>query len=241
MVHHRGLQAREREVELGRHRAREPDRVRVARRGETVDDGTARVAEAEEPCDLVERLARRVVDRLARDSIPAVILHHDEERVTAGDEEHDDRRLERRFLQPRRVQMRFQVVDADVRQVGRERQRLRRTHSDEEGAGEPGPVACRDRVDAVQVGSRFDERLLHDLVDELDVRATCDLRDDAAEARMEIHLAGHNGRSHDAAVVDDRGGGLVARRLDAEDAGRHQRSMTVSLGRPCSMPSSNDV
>ena len=47
------------------HRTRECDRVRVAFAGEAFDLRAAGILEPEQACDLVERLARRVVARLA--------------------------------------------------------------------------------------------------------------------------------------------------------------------------------
>ena len=50
--------------------------------------GPARIAEPEEARDLVERLARGVVDGLAHDPVPAVVLHHDDHGVAAGHDQH---------------------------------------------------------------------------------------------------------------------------------------------------------
>ena len=75
-----------------------------------------------------------------------------------------------------------------------------------------------DRVDVGEVDARFDERLRDDVVDELDVRAARDLGHDAAEAGVQVGLARHDRRPHDAPVLDHRRRGLVARRLDPEDA-----------------------
>ena len=79
-----------------RSRARRPciargnaDRLRVAVERRPIDRRTARVAEVEEPCDLVERLAGGVVDRLAEQPVPAVVLHLDEHRVPARHQQHD--------------------------------------------------------------------------------------------------------------------------------------------------------
>ena len=61
--------------------------------------------------------------------------------------QHRERRLEVGLFEPRRVEVGFEVVHADVGQVGRERERLRRAHADEQRAREPGPVARGDRVE----------------------------------------------------------------------------------------------
>ena len=113
---------------------------------------------------------------------------------------------------------------------------------DEQRAREPRTVTRGDGVEGTQLHARLDERLLDHLGDELDVGPAGDLGDDAAEARMEIDLARHHRRAHHAAVFDDRGGGLVARRLDPEDAHQARRSSTtVSPGSPRSMESSSSV
>ena len=76
-VEERGLDPREGEVEPGHARDRERERLGVAHAGEGVDRGAARVAEAEQPRALVERLAGCVVERrpeplrTTRDSLTA--------------------------------------------------------------------------------------------------------------------------------------------------------------------------
>ena len=67
----RGLEPREAEVVRARGAcAREPGRRRCVPRG-GADGGAARIRQAEQPPDLVERLARRVVDRLAQEACTA--------------------------------------------------------------------------------------------------------------------------------------------------------------------------
>ena len=68
------------------------------------------------------------------------------------------------------------------------------------------------------------------VVDELDVGAARDLGHDPTEARVQVDLARHHRRAHDAAVLDHRGRGLVARRLDPEDAHQVRRSSHDGLG-----------
>src|SRR5262249_48033981 len=95
-----------------------------------------------------------------------------------------------------------------------------------------------DRVEAAQLRAGLDERLGDDLGDELDMGAARDLGHDAAVPRVPVDLARNHRCAHDPAVVDHRGGGLVAGRLDAED-GRHplRGSKTVSPGMSASIES----
>jgi hypothetical protein len=55
-------------------------------------------------------------------------------------------------------------------------------------------------------------------VDGLDVGAAGDLRDHAAVDAMDVDLGVNDVRKNGPAVLDDGRGGLVAGRLDAEDA-----------------------
>ena len=86
----------------------------VAGHGEPVDRGAAGIAETEEPRDLVEGLARCVVDGLAEHAVAAVVVHHDRQGVPARDDERHERRLERRVLEQRRVHVRLVMVHAHV-------------------------------------------------------------------------------------------------------------------------------
>ena len=75
-------------VARSRHPAGEPDRGAVAPRGHPVDDGPARVAEAEKPRDLVIGLSGGVVDRRPQfgDRLGQG-PHVQELRVSAGDQQ----------------------------------------------------------------------------------------------------------------------------------------------------------
>ena len=56
-----------------------------------LDRRSARVTEAEQPPDLVERLARSIVDGLAEQPVGQVVAHLGEEGVAAGHDERDER------------------------------------------------------------------------------------------------------------------------------------------------------
>ena len=92
---------------------------------------------------------------------------------------------------------------------------------DDQRAREARTVDRGDNVDVGEADARFDERLRDDVVDDLDVRAARDLGNDAAEPGVQVRLARHDRRPHDATVLHHGRRGLVTRRLDPEDAG-HQ-------------------
>ena len=144
-------------------------------------------------------------------------LDRRQQRVAAGRQEHQERRLDRIRLEVERGDVAVQVVDGDQRQPAREGKRLRRREADEERADQPWPLGDGHRPDVVQGHARVGERALHRGHDQLQVPARRDLRDDAAVRRVQRRLRADDAREDDAVRRHDRGGGLVARRLDAED------------------------
>ena len=132
--------------------------------------------------------------------------------------------------------MRLEVVDGDERHVPRQRQRLggatrrraarppararrwrrpRRPRSRRRRRA--GPTARPRRTPAATTGMM-----------QVDVGAAGDLGHHAAVAGVQVDLAAHDRRQHRRAAVDDGGGRLVARRLDAEDR-VHRRSSVERL------------
>src|SRR6185312_17061788 len=77
----------------------------------------------------------------------------------------------------------------------------------------------------------FDQRLREDRRDQLHMGAARHLGHHAAEAGVQVDPARHHRREHRAAVLDHRGRGLVARRLDAEDE-RHARLASSTIISP---------
>ena len=218
VVHHRGLQTGEAEVEpLVAHRPREVDRLGVAGRGDPLDGRPAGVAETEEPGDLVERLARSVVDGLTEQSVATRRTHLDEQRVPARHEQHDDRQFDRRVVEQRRVEVRFEVVDPDERHVPREGQRLGRRHTDEEGTDQPRSDRARHCIDAPLVDAGLDDRPGDHRVEQVEVGAAGDLRHHSSERDVQLDLRADDARHDVASAHHQCRRGLVAARLDAQD------------------------
>ncbi len=187
--------------------------------------------------DLVECLARRVVDGLTQQAVLRIAFDDHDHRVTARDDEHREGQLDVRILEPGRVQMRLEMVHADVRDIEGERERLGRTHADEERTGETRAVARGDGIDVGEARTRLHERFGDDAADELGVRATRDLGHHAAEARVKVDLTRHDAGTDVVPVVDHGGRSLVAAGLDAQDGGHAQRRTGSKMVSP-SMPRS---
>ena len=182
---------------------------------------SARESESQHARRLVERLARRVVSRSAYQRVVAVALHQNQVGMPARGYQAHQREAGPRFrvnalFQPGGVHVALQVVDADERQVVRQRQPLRGVHPDQERARQSGPV--RDRH-AVQFG-QLHARLLHRLSDHrqqrLHMLARGYLRHDAAVLGVHLHLCGDHVGDDISPVLDDRRRRLVAGCLYAQ-------------------------
>src|SRR6185437_16884957 len=95
-----------------------------------------------------------------------------------------------------------QVVDRSEREPASPGQRLRGRETDEERADEPRPGGDGDHVDIVEASAALGERRVDHGRYELEMAARCDLRHDAAVARVQLGLGGDDARP-DLAVDGD--------------------------------------
>ena len=186
-----------------------------------VDDGAARVAEAQEAGHLVVGLAGGVVEGLAQQLVAAVAGHLDQHGVAAGDQQHDHREAGDCLtgaVQERCVEVGLEVVDGHERHVPGECQGLGGRDADDEGAEQARPGRGRDGggdlVGSLQPG--FGECLLDGGGKQLQVGPAGDLGHHAAEGPVQVDLAGDHRGAHLVAAGDDGRRRLVTRRLDAQ-------------------------
>jgi hypothetical protein len=137
--------------------------------------------------------------------------------VAAGDDERHERRLEAFLGQQVGEDVALEVVHADERDVQSHRHRLPRRIADEEGADQTGTPRRRHGVQVTHPHAGLMQGLLDDDRHLLDVCARRDLRNDAAELRMELGLGRDHVRQDLASAAQHRDRGFVARRFDAED------------------------
>ena len=169
--------------------AGEADGLRVASDRGTVDLRSARVGQAEQPRDLVEGLARRVVDGLAEQlDIRHQVAHKQQRSVPAGDQQGDGGVVDGAAVGEHvGTDVPDQVVDGVERLVERDGERLGRADADHERAGEAWTARDGDRVELLQGHTGLGERLFQRRRERLEVCARCDLRDDTAVAGVLLH------------------------------------------------------
>ena len=201
-------------VAVVQQRARQRKARRVRLRRGLLDGRAAGKAQVEQPRDLVERLARGVVQRAAQPSIAPVPGHQDQFRVPAGDDQHQrgEGILHHMLVhrEPVAVDVPFQVVDRQQRQPGRKGQPFGRVDADQQTPRQPRPVRDRQRIEVAHlVHARAVQRLADHRLDGKHMLAAGDFGKDAAKAPVQFDLRGDHVGLDGAPVFDDRGRGFV--------------------------------
>ncbi len=220
---HGGLETAEREVEtVSDEGSGEGERV-LARPGQLLDHRAAGVAQSQHARHLVERFARRIVPCLAQHPVPSPAGHVEQERVSSGYDQRDERRLERGVLERRRKHMSLEMVHADQRRMLGDGQRLGVAHADEQGPDQAGAGGDGDRIDGVERDPGLPQGPIHHGAKSGDVGAARQFGDHTAEDGMDVLGENHQAREFEARPVphQHRSRGLVARRLDAEHHVNH--------------------
>lgn len=164
--------------------AREAEGGRGTQFGCLVDGRAAGVGQAQQAADLIERLARGVVERRPQHLIAAVVGHQDQLGVAAADDEvqHGKADVGRVLGQPQRVNVSLDVVDAQQRQVAADGQPLGHVHAHQQRADQPRPAGDGHAIEVVEAQMGLAHGLLDNGVDHLHVAARGHLREHAAVA-----------------------------------------------------------
>jgi hypothetical protein len=113
-----------------------------------------------------------------------------------------------------------QVVDGNQREPARPRQGLGDLDAHEQRADQARSAGDRDALDVVE--RTFAERLANDGQHELQVAPGGDFGDDATVTRVQFRLRRDDVRGDLAFLRDERGGCLIATRLEGENHRRRQ-------------------
>ena len=119
-------------------------------------------------------------------------------------------------LNPRRIQVRFVVIDAKERFIERERHGLRRFEADEQSDAQPRPLRGGDRIELQRGDARFTQRRLRDRQEILQMLARGEFRHHPAIFSMQFDLRG-NDVGQDFTIAHDRSAGFIAGSFDGEE------------------------
>ena len=167
--------------------------------------------------DLIKAFPCRVVTRGAEDMEFRVVLHVDDQRMPAGDDEAQKRRFQIRVRQIVGRDMPADMVHRDERHAEAVGRGLGKVDADEHRADQPRRVGDGDGVDVLPGQVRLVKRRIRQGVDGLDVLARGKLGHDAAVEPVQGDLrrdaVGQDGSS----VLHDGDGSLVAGGFHGED------------------------
>ncbi len=207
------------DVAASRERAREVVRGAVTLTGDAVDVRAAGIGQSEQPGDLVERLPRGVIDRLAEQrDVGGDVVDEQDLGVAAADQHRRHAPVEATVLELVDGDVGGEVVDAVERLVVCEGERLGGGDADQQRAGQAGAAGHGDRVDVLDAYAGLGVGLLERRDHRLEVGAAGDLGHDAAEPYVLLHARRERMREQ-LGAADDADTGLVARRLDPEHKG----------------------
>ena len=215
---HRGLQAAEAEVERVALHARRRERYRsgIALGRQLVDHRPARIAEAQEFSDLVERLAGGVVASFAEQPVHKTFPHFKKMGVAAAHYQRQRGKLDL-VLAGHRMNVPFDVIHRDERKFPRKGERLGVSDAHQQRANQSRTLRHRDRRQVLQARGCFFEGQADRRHDGAQVLPRGEFGNHAAVARVCRHLPGDH-RGEDArAVLHHCRGRFIARRFDAED------------------------
>ncbi len=143
-----------------------------------------------------------------------MLAHAHQQRVATAGDQAEEGRLE--AAEEVRRDVPLQMIDRRERQLAGRRQGLPGRQPDQQRPHEPGTLRRGDQLELLERHARLAQRLLDDEVDQLEVLARGDLRDDTAEAIVHA-LRGDHVREQAPVGAEHRRAGVVAAALQRED------------------------
>ncbi len=230
MLQDGSLHPAEGEVELvprtRREATRKRDRARIAALRQAIDVRASGVRQAEQLGHLVESFSRGVVERVPERAVAARPAHLVQRGVPTRDDQPQPGQGRRGVVEADGEQVALEVVHAGERQARGGGEGLGHLHADEQRSDQARPAGHADAGQVAQLAAGPAQRLVDHGEGALQVVARGELRDHPAVARVQVRLRVHHvGESAAARALarrpvdlHHRGGGLVAARLQAQDA-----------------------
>ena len=135
--------------------------------------------------------------------------------MAAAHDQCEGREADFSVFEQHRVNVPFDVIGGDQRQLAGEAQRLGVSDTHQQRADQPGALSDSDCTEVFQTDIGFGKRLLHYGYYGSQVFSRGQFRNDAAVPCVSVQLRSHNARSHLPAIHDNGGGSFVARAFDS--------------------------
>ena len=198
-------------------RAWQGHRLGIALCRQPLDRRAARIAKAQNLGGLVERLAQRIVDGRREAAVPPDPRHHQQLAMPARDQQQQIGKLQRRIGQPRRQGVALKVIDRDQRLAACHRQRLGGDQADHNPADQSRPGRGGNGIDIGEGQPGIGQRAGDQRCQQLRMGARGDFGNDPAIGAVRVVLRGDALRQDHAFAGDQRSGGFVARRFNAQN------------------------
>jgi len=198
----------------------------VPRTGHAIDRRASGISEPKQLCDLVVRLACRIVSRSSNELVPSWLFDEIQARVTARNNEHRRRQWKLAVRKRERLDMPGEMMNGHNWKAARPCQCFRKCDTDEQRPDEAGTSSNRDCTDIVNADRCLLERRLVDSADIADVLSRRQLGDNSSPFAVDRDLGGDDVRANlprnrdVSRLGNDRRRGLVAGCLNREQIHR---------------------
>ena len=155
------------------------------------------------------------------------LANFEQVRVSSADHQRERRKFDH-VLADYGVDMAFDVIYRNQRQVLDQRERFRVSHAYQQRSHQAGTLRHRNRRKVIQPRQGLFERHPHGGNNGAQMFARSEFRHHAAIFRMRRHLGGNDRRENPRAVFNHRCRSLIARRFNAKNS--HLRSLTDPFG-----------
>ena len=213
------------------------DRVRIAKRRQSVDDRSSRIPQSQQLRDFIERLSGGVIASVPDVPVgPEIFLHLGKikMRVPARDHQRQHRKMQVCiFVLPRLqqygVNVSLKMVHRDQRLLQGKSQRLGIADAHQQSPRQSRPLRDRDGIDRLISLSRFRQSLPHHRNNRAQVLARGQFRNHSAIRLMSSDLRGNDVRQNPLPRPHHRRARLITGAFNAEDVSvRHNELSAVS-------------
>ena len=179
---------------------------------------TTWVGKSENFGDFIENFADGIVASAADDMKVVVALHIYNLCMAAGNDEGEERKFRFIATQPVGVDVRFEMMGRVKRNVVKNGGSAGSEGADKKGADEAWGMSDGNGVNVGPIELSVSKGLVKDGVDGFDMRASSNLRNNAAVGGMNIDLRNDDVGKNAVAIFDDGRCGFVTRTLNSKNA-----------------------